>query len=101
MSFVFAAPEYVAAAATDLANIGSSISAANSAALTPTSSVLAAAADEVSAAVASLFGAHGQAYQALGAQAARFHQQVRAAHEFQCGPIRLDRSRERQPAAAP
>ncbi|MXI82010.1 PE domain-containing protein, partial [Mycobacterium tuberculosis] len=32
-------------------------------------------ADEVSAAVADLFGAHAQAYQALSAQAALFHEQ--------------------------
>lgn len=36
--------------------------------------VLAAGADEVSAAVADLFGAHAQAYQALSAQAALFHE---------------------------
>jgi len=41
--------------------------------LAPTTEVLAAAADEVSAAVASLFGAHAEAYQALSAQAAAFH----------------------------
>ena len=36
MSFVIAAPEFVAAAAGDLANIGSMINAANAAATTPT-----------------------------------------------------------------
>ena len=75
MSYVNAAPEYVAAAATDLANIGSTISSANSAAVGPTSGVLAAGADEVSATVAALFDAHAQAYQALSAQAAYFHEQ--------------------------
>ena len=75
MSFVFATPEYVAAAATDLANIGSTINAANAAALAPTSEVLAAGADEVSASIAALFGAHAQAYQAISAAAAQFHQQ--------------------------
>ncbi len=35
MSYVNAAPEYVAAAATDLANIGSTISSANTAAMGP------------------------------------------------------------------
>ncbi len=75
MSFVIAAPEYVAAAATDLANIGSAISSANSAAAFRTSGVLAAGADEVSEVIAALFGAHAQAYQALSAQAASFHQQ--------------------------
>jgi len=61
----------VSAAATDLANIGS----ANAAALAPTSGGLAAGTDEVSAAVAGLFTAHAQAYRALSAQAASFHQQ--------------------------
>jgi hypothetical protein len=75
MSFVFATPEYVAAAASDLANIGGTISSANAAALGPTSGVLAAGADEVSATIAALFDAHAQAYQALSAQAALFHQQ--------------------------
>ena len=75
MSFLIAAPEYVAAAASDLANLGSTIRDANSAAALPTASVLAAGADEVSASIAALFGAHAQAYQALSAQAAAFHSQ--------------------------
>ncbi|WP_057128428.1 PE family protein, partial [Mycobacterium tuberculosis] len=75
MSFVVAAPEVVVAAASDLAGIGSAIGAANAAAAVPTMGVLAAGADEVSAAVADLFGAHAQAYQALSAQAALFHEQ--------------------------
>jgi hypothetical protein len=75
MSFVVAAPEFVQAAASDLANLGSTISEANSAALAPTAGVLAAGTDEVSEAVAALFGAHAQAYQALSAQAAAFHNQ--------------------------
>ena len=75
MSYVIAAPEFVSAAATDLANIGSAMRSANAAALAPTSDVLAAGADEVSAAVAGLFSAHPEAYQALSAQAASFHQQ--------------------------
>jgi len=75
MSFVFATPEYLAGAASDLANIGGTISSANAAALGPTSGVLAAGADEVSATIAALFDAHSQAYQALSAQAALFHQQ--------------------------
>ncbi|OBI82789.1 PE family protein [Mycobacterium sp. 1245805.9] len=75
MSFVFATPEYLAAAASDLANIGSTISSANVAALGPTSGVLAAGADEVSASIAALFGAHAEVYQALSAQASLFHQE--------------------------
>jgi len=65
MSFVIAAPELVTAAASDLASIGSTISAANAAAVAPTAGVVAAGAEEVSAAVAALFGTHAQAYQAL------------------------------------
>src|ERR1700739_1731009 len=75
MSFVIAAPEFLTAAATDLANIGSTLSAANAAAAVPTTGILAAAEDEVSAAIAALFSAHGQGFQALGAQAAAFHTQ--------------------------
>jgi PE family len=75
MSFLIAAPERVTAAASDLANIGSTINAANAAAAVPTSGVLAAGADEVSATVAARFGAHAQAYRALSAQAAAFHSQ--------------------------
>ena len=75
MTFLIAAPELVAAAATDLANIGSTINVANAAAAFPTTGVLAAGADGVSASIAALFGAHAQAYQALSAQAAQFHAQ--------------------------
>lgn len=75
MSFVIATPEMVAAAAADLANIGSTVSAANATAAAPTIGMLAAGADEVSAAIAALFGAHAQAYQKLSAQAAAFHNQ--------------------------
>ena len=42
---------------------------------TPTTEVLAAAEDEVSAAIAAAFSAHGQGFQAFGAQAAAFHEQ--------------------------
>jgi hypothetical protein len=72
MSYLVAAPEFVASAATDLSNIGSSLTAAHAAAA-PTTAVVAAAGDEVSAAIASLFSVHGQAFQALGARAAAFH----------------------------
>lgn len=51
MSFVVTIPEALAAVATDLAGIGSTIGTANAAAAVPTTTVLAAAADEVSAAM--------------------------------------------------
>ena len=75
MVFVIAAPEFVTAAASDLANVGSTISTANAAAASPTTGVIAAAEDEVSAAIAAVFSAEGQGFQALGAQAAAFHEQ--------------------------
>jgi hypothetical protein len=75
MSYVIAAPEMVAAAATDLASIGAVISSANSAAAPLTTAVSAAGADSVSAAIAALFDAHAQAYQILSAQAVAFHAQ--------------------------
>ena len=75
MSFVVAVPEVLGTAATDLASLGSTLSAANAAAATQTTGVLAAAEDEVSAAIAAVFSAHGQGFQALGAQAAAFHHQ--------------------------
>ncbi|MDT5139607.1 MAG: hypothetical protein QOD58_3869 [Mycobacterium sp.] len=75
MSFVLAAPDAVIAAASDIGGIGSSISAANAAAAVPTTGVLAAAADEVSAQIAALFSTHGEGYQKLSAQLATFHDQ--------------------------
>jgi hypothetical protein len=73
MSYVITAPDMLAAAAADVAGIGSSLSEANAAAAASTTRVIAAAGDEVSAAIASLFSSHGIAFQALSAQAAAFH----------------------------
>ena len=73
MSFLTAAPEFVTAAAGDLADIGSMVGAANAAPALPTIGVVAAAADEVSTQIAMMFGAYAQRYQALSAQAAAFH----------------------------
>ncbi|MCV7091548.1 PE family protein, partial [Mycobacterium interjectum] len=75
MSFLVAVPDAVATAAENVAGIASSLSAANSAAAVPTTGVLAAAGDEVSTAIASLFTSHAAQYQALSAQAAAFHAQ--------------------------
>jgi hypothetical protein len=75
MSYVIAAPEFMTSAASDLATIGANIDAAHMVAAAPTTGVLAAAEDEVSAAIAALFSAHGQRFQALGAQWAAFHEQ--------------------------
>ncbi|WP_081286494.1 PE family protein, partial [Mycobacterium asiaticum] len=79
MSFVFATPETITSVATDLAGIRQAISAATAAALAPTTQLQAAAADEISTAITAIFGAHGQTYQSLAAQASAFHQQFAAA----------------------
>ena len=75
MSSVIATPELINTAATDLANIGSDLSEAHTAAATATTGMVPAAADEVSAGIAHLFSAHAQDYQALAGRAAAFHQQ--------------------------
>ncbi|MGO9927040.1 MAG: PE family protein, partial [Mycobacterium sp.] len=73
MSFVVAVPEQVQAAAHDLAGIRSMLAEASSSVAFPTTAVVPAAADEVSAAIATLFGNFGQQYQLLSAQAQAFH----------------------------
>ncbi|WP_082958331.1 PE domain-containing protein [Mycobacterium alsense] len=73
MSFVITAPDFIATAASDLANLGSALSAANAAATARTTAVVAAGADEVSAAVAAMFSQHAEQFQALNARAAAFH----------------------------
>jgi hypothetical protein len=74
MSFVTTHPEAMAAAAGILQGIGSTMSAQNAAAAAPTSGVVPAAADEVSALTAAQFAAHAQMYQAVSAQAAAIHE---------------------------
>jgi hypothetical protein len=74
MSFVTAHPEALAAAAGTLQGIGSSLSSQNAAAAAPTTGVVPAAADEVSALTAAQFVAHAQVYQAVSAQAAAVHE---------------------------
>jgi hypothetical protein len=69
MSFVTTQPEMLAAAAGELQSIGSAVAAGNSAAAAPTTGVVPAAADEVSALTAAQFAAHGALYQAVSAQA--------------------------------
>ena len=73
MSYVVALPEMMSAAATDVASVGSVVATANQGVAAATTRVLPAAEDEVSAAIAALFSAHGRGYQAVSAQAAAFH----------------------------
>ncbi|CPR07708.1 PE-PGRS family protein [Mycobacterium bohemicum DSM 44277] len=75
MSFVIATPELVESAATNLAGIRSSLAEAAANAAGPTTGIATAAQDEVSVAIASMFGNFGQQFQAVSAQAQSFHQQ--------------------------
>jgi hypothetical protein len=74
MSFVTTQPELLGSAALSLQGIGSSMTAGNAAAAAPTTGVVPAAADEVSALTAAQFAAHAQMYQAVSAQAAAIHE---------------------------
>jgi hypothetical protein len=74
MSFVTTQPEALTAAAANLAGLGSAMSTQNAAAAPPTTGVVPAAADEVSALTAAQFAAHAQTYQAMSAQAAAIHE---------------------------
>ena len=74
MSFVTTQPEALTAAAGILRGLGSGIAAGNMAAAAPTTGVVPAAADEVSALTAAQFAAHAQMYQAIGAQATAIHE---------------------------
>ena len=74
MSFVTTQPEPIMAAASDLQTIGSAVSAGNTAAAGPTTGVIPAASDEVSALAAARFAAQARTYQALSAQAAAIHE---------------------------
>ncbi|ARG58372.1 PE family protein [Mycobacterium kansasii] len=76
MSYVIAGPAAIAAAATELAGIGSTIGQANVNAAAMTAGVPAAAADQVSAAVAAFFAAQAQGYQGISAQMAAFHDRL-------------------------
>ncbi len=74
MSFVTTQPEMLASAAGELQSIGVAMAAENTAAAAPTTGVVPAAADEVSALTAAQFAAHAQLYQAISAQATAIHE---------------------------
>jgi len=73
MSFVIAAPEAVQAAAEDLAEIRASLADAAASVAGPTTGLVPAAADEISAAMSAMFGDFGQKFQWLSAEAQAFH----------------------------
>src|ERR1700760_2565808 len=75
MSYAIAAPEALASVSGDLTAIEDAIRGAAAAAAPSTMGMVAAAGDEVSAAITRLFGGYAQEFQALGAEAAQFHAQ--------------------------
>jgi hypothetical protein len=74
MSFVTTQPEALTAAATALQGLGSGMVAGNMAAAAPTTGVVPAAADSVSALTAAQFATHAEMYQQISAQAAAIHE---------------------------
>ena len=74
MSFVSTQLEALTRVAGTLQGIGSAMSAQKVAAAVPTTGVVPAAADEVSALTAAQFATHAQMYQAISAQAAAIHE---------------------------
>ena len=85
MSFVQANPEALAAAAGTLQGIGSTLSAQNAAAPAPTTGVVPAAADDVSALTAAQFATQAQMYQAVRAQAMAIHEMFVNTLDFSSG----------------
>jgi PE family/Histidine phosphatase superfamily (branch 1) len=75
MSSVLVVPDMLETATADAAAIGSAVRAADLVAAIRTTAIEAAGADEVSTAIAALFGSHAQEYQAAAAQAATWHEQ--------------------------
>jgi hypothetical protein len=74
MSFVTTQPDALAYAAGKLQTLGSAMAAESAAVASPTTGVVPAAADEVSALQAAIFGAYGSLYQSVNAQATAIHE---------------------------
>lgn len=74
MSFVTTVPAVLASAAGELQSIGAAVAAGDAAAAAPTTGVVPAAADEVSALTAAHFAAHGALYQEVSAEATAIHE---------------------------
>jgi PE family len=74
MSFVTTHPDMLTCAAGVLHSIGAAVAAENTAAAAPTTGVVPAAADEVSALTAAQFAAHAALYQEVSAQATAIHE---------------------------
>ena len=74
MSFVTTQPEALAYAAGKLQTLGSAMAAESAAVASPTTGVIPAAADPVSALQAAIFAAYGSLYQSVNAQATAIHE---------------------------
>jgi len=68
------APESLISASRHLAAIGSDLDCAHLRAAAPTTNIASAAGDEVSTAIAGLFGSHAEEFQQVSLQAAAFHE---------------------------
>jgi hypothetical protein len=75
MSFLTAVPQELAAAAAQLAAIGSALAAQNAGAAAPTTFISPAAADQVSILQSSIFTAYGALYQQVAAEAQAIQEQ--------------------------
>lgn len=73
MSFVITQPEALSYAAGKLQTLGSAMAAESAAAAAPTTGLVPAAADEVSALQATVFAAYGTLYQSVNEQATAIH----------------------------
>lgn len=85
MSFVSALPEELYATAADLRGIGDALAAQSAAAASPTTGVIPAAGDEVSALTAMQFVAHAQMYQVISRRAAVVHERFVATLQRNAG----------------
>ncbi|WP_236982100.1 MULTISPECIES: PecA family PE domain-processing aspartic protease [Mycobacterium] len=75
MPALLVSPDLLVSATTDLEMIGTSLVSANTAAAVGTTGLVAASADEISVALATLFTDYGRQYQALAQQVATSYQQ--------------------------
>ncbi|WP_343709162.1 PE family protein [Mycobacterium sp.] len=72
--FVTTQPEALSMAAENLDAIGSAVSSQNAASAAPTTGIIPAASDEVSALTAAQFVAHAHMYQSIMAEATAIHE---------------------------
>ncbi|BBA88905.1 MULTISPECIES: PE domain-containing protein [Mycobacterium] len=78
-TYVIAAPDAFSVASGELAGIEAAVKGAAAAAAPSTTGIISAAADEVSTAIARLFGSYADEFQTLSAQATRFQAQFERA----------------------